>query len=60
MSTVQFKEACKAHRACCPYKKTPMTKCGANEVLTPDGKCPEKDCYYMAKFKEMLRKVAQK
>lgn len=60
MSTVQFKDACKAHRECCPYKQTPMTKCGANEHLTQDGKCPEKDCHYMAVFKEMLRKVAQK
>lgn len=60
MSTVEFKEACHAHRVCCPYKATNMTKCGANENLTPDGKCPEKDCYYMARFKRMLRKVAKK
>ena len=60
MSQVEFKEACKAHRACCPYKATGMTKCGLGEK-TPDGKCPkDKDCYYMATFKEMLRKVAIK
>ena len=31
MSTVEFKAACAAHRKCCPYKATGMTKCGANE-----------------------------
>lgn len=35
-------------------------KCGANEILRPDGKCPIKDCYYMAKFKETLRKLSEK
>lgn len=42
MSTVEFKAACAAHRKCCPYKATGMTKCGANENITPDGKCPTK------------------
>ena len=51
MSTVEFKAACVAHRKCCPYKATGMTKCGANENLTPDGKCSIKDCHYMTSFK---------
>lgn len=34
-------------------------KCGAN-VETPDGKCPIKDCYYMAKFKRTLKKLSEK
>ena len=59
MSLIEFKEACKAHRALCPYKSTNMTKCGAN-IQMQDGKCPtgEKECFYMAKFKEHLRSVA--
>lgn len=32
---------------------------GAN-VETPDGKCPIKDCYYMAKFKRTLKKLSEK
>lgn len=31
MSTIEFKSTCAAHRKCCPYKATGMTKCGANE-----------------------------
>ena len=53
MSTVEFKAACAAHRKCCPYKATGMT-------ITPDGKCPTKDCYYMAKFKKVLKKLSEK
>lgn len=60
MSTVEFKAACAAHRKCCPYKATGMAKCGANENITPDGKCPTKDCYYMAKFKKVLKKLSEK
>lgn len=60
MSTVEFKEACKAHRMLCPYKSTSMTKCGANIALK-DGKCPteEAECHYMKQFKEQLRKTAK-
>lgn len=59
MSIVEFKEACKAHRALCPYKATNMTKCGANITLT-DGKCPKDvECHYMAEFKKKLREVAK-
>lgn len=60
MSIVEFKEACKAHRAVCPYKATGMTKCGAN-IDTPDGKCPRgiEECHYMAEFKRLLRQVAK-
>ena len=58
MSTVEFKEACAAHRKCCPYKATGMTKCGANVEVTADGKCPkDTDCHYMRVFKETLRKL---
>ena len=59
MSTVEFKAACAAHRKCCPYKAPGMTKCGANEN-TPDGKCPTKDCHYMAQFKRVLKKLSEK
>ena len=52
MSTVEFKSACAAHRKCCPYKATGMTKCGANENITPDGKCTNKEC------KAILRKLS--
>lgn len=60
MSTVEFKEACKAHRALCPYKSTSMTKCGAN-VQLKDGKCPKEgeECHYMAEFKRLLRQVSK-
>lgn len=57
MSTVEFKSACAAHRKCCPYKATGMTKCGANENI-PDGKCANKECYYMNQFKAILRKIS--
>lgn len=58
MSTVDFKAACAAHRKCCPYKAIGMTKCGANENITPDGKCTNKECYYMNQFKAILRKIS--
>lgn len=74
MSTVEFKTACAAHRKCCPYKKTSMTKCQGNtkiyekynsicgaNVELQDGKClKDVDCWYMAKFKEILREKALK
>ena len=61
MSIVEFKEACKAHRALCPYKSTSMGRCGANVRLEDDNKCPkgDKECYYMAEFKKKLRAVAK-
>lgn len=57
---VNFRDACAAHRKCCPYKATNMTKCGANENIEPDGKCLIKDCHYMKEFKEQLRKLNNK
>lgn len=58
---VLFKDACRAHRECCPYKGTALTKCttkcGANEPITPDGKCVYENCQYMEKFKEKLRSL---
>ena len=61
MSIVEFKEACKAHRALCPYKSTGFKTCGANVKLDDQGKCPkgEQECWYMGKFKEKLREVGR-
>lgn len=56
MSKVEFKEACAAHRKCCPYKATGMKKCGANKPMDEEGKCPIKGCHYMAEFRKQLKK----
>lgn len=61
MIMVEFRQACKAHRALCPYKHTDMKSCGANVKLTEEGKCPkgEQECFYMRKFKEKLREIVK-